>query len=116
MNTTKKLKWLLALVLIFGGFTLYKLFEGLGHNPDYLEYEWLFKIISEFGLFVSVIVSVGYFHHWFIAAEEHKGSSRFRGVTTTCGVRHNQINAGLRHQARYVGIIGLSHIFHSSDA
>ena len=60
------------MVLIFGGFTLYKLFEGLGHNPAYLEYEWLFKIISEFGLFVSVIVSVGYFHHWFIAAEEHK--------------------------------------------
>ena len=72
MNTTKKLKWLLALVLIFGGFTLYKLFEGLAHNPAYQEYEWLFKIISEFGLFASVIVSVGYFHHWFIAAEEHK--------------------------------------------
>ena len=72
MNTTKKLKWLLALVLIFGGFTIYKLFEGLAHNPAYQEYEWLFKIISEFGLFISVIVSVGYFHHWFIAAEEHK--------------------------------------------
>jgi hypothetical protein len=72
MTTTKKLKWLLALVLIFGGFTVYKLFEGLGHNPAYQGYDWLFKIISEFGLFISVIVSVGYFHHWFIAAEEHK--------------------------------------------
>ena len=72
MTTTKKLKWLLSLVLIFGGFTIYKLFEGLVHNPAYQEYEWIFKIISEFGLFVSVIVSVGFFHHWFIAAEEHK--------------------------------------------
>ncbi len=72
MTTTKKLKWLLALVLIFGGFTIYKLFEGFAHNNTYQEYEWLFKIISELGLFLSVIVSVGYFHHWFIAAEEHK--------------------------------------------
>lgn len=74
MTTTKKLKWLLSLVLIFGGFTIYKQFEGLAHNPSYQEYEWIFKIISEFGLFVSVIVSVGYFHHWFISAEEHKES------------------------------------------
>ncbi|MEQ1530342.1 MAG: hypothetical protein ABL925_13585 [Methylococcales bacterium] len=72
MTTTIKLKWLLALVLIFGGFTVYKIFEGLVHNAAYQEYEWVFKIISEFGLFISVIVSVGYFHHWFIAAEEHK--------------------------------------------
>lgn len=74
LTTTKKIKWLLALVLIFGGFTVYKLFEGLTHNPSYREYEWIFKIISEFGLFGSVVVSVGYFHHWFIAAEEHKES------------------------------------------
>jgi hypothetical protein len=74
LTTTKKLKWLLALVLVFGGFTVYKLFEGLVDNLAYQGYEWLFKIISEFGLFVSVIVSVGYFHHWFIAAEEHKES------------------------------------------
>lgn len=72
MNATIKLKWLLAFVLIFGGFTVYKLFEGLAHNPDYHAHEWIFKIISEFGLFVSVIVSAGYFHHWLIAAEEHK--------------------------------------------
>jgi hypothetical protein len=39
MTTTKKLKWLLALVLIFGGFTVYKLFEELAHNPAYQEYE-----------------------------------------------------------------------------
>jgi len=37
-------------VLIFGGFTFYKLFEGLAHNPAYHEQEWIFKIISEFGL------------------------------------------------------------------
>lgn len=74
LTTTKKLKWLLALVLIFGGFTVYKLFEELAHNPGYREQEWLFKILSEFGLFASVIVSVGYFHHWFIAAEEHRES------------------------------------------
>jgi len=73
-TTIRKLKWLLALVLIFGGFTVYKLFEDLAHNPAYHEQEWLFKIISEFGLFASVVVSVGYFHHWFIAAEEHKES------------------------------------------
>jgi hypothetical protein len=47
---------------------------------------------------------------------EKVGSSRFRGVTTTCSIRHNQINADLRHRARYVGIIDISHIFHSSDA
>ena len=74
LTTTKKLKWLLSLVLIFGGFTVYKLFEGLAHNEAYREYEWVFKIVSELGLFLSVIVSVGYFHHWFIAAEEHKES------------------------------------------
>ncbi len=72
MTTTKKLKWLLAMVLIFGGFTVYKLFDSLALNPAYQEYEWIFKIASEFGLFVSVIVSAGYFHHWFIAAEEQK--------------------------------------------
>jgi hypothetical protein len=76
LTTTKKLKWLLALVLIFGGFTVYKLFEVLARNIPYHEYEWVFKIISEFGLFVSVIVSVGYFHHWFIAAEEHMESEK----------------------------------------
>jgi hypothetical protein len=72
LTTTKKLKWLLALVLIFGGFTVHKLFDELAQNVAYHQYEWVFKIIAEFGLFVSVIVSVGYFHHWFIAAEESK--------------------------------------------
>ncbi|MGY6276762.1 hypothetical protein [Methylomonas sp. MgM2] len=72
MTTTRKLKWLLALVLVFGGFTLYKLFEGFSHNPANHEHEWLFKVVSEFGLFVSVIISAGYFHHWFISAEENK--------------------------------------------
>lgn len=81
MTTTIKLKWLLSLVLIFGGFTLYKFFEGLAHNPAYPEYEWIFKIVSEFGLFISVIVSVGYFHHWFIAAEEQKEAEISLGET-----------------------------------
>ncbi len=74
LTTTKKLKWLLALVLIFGGFTLYKVFEGLAHNLAYKEQEWIYKLISEFGLFLSVIISVGYIHHWLIAAEERKES------------------------------------------
>jgi hypothetical protein len=74
LTTTKKLKWLLALVLIFGGFTVHKLFDELAQSLAYHEYEWIFKIISELGLFVSVVVSIGYFHHWFIAAEESKES------------------------------------------
>ncbi|MEY3787361.1 MAG: hypothetical protein RLZ75_1568, partial [Pseudomonadota bacterium] len=41
-----------------------------------------------------------------------KGSSRFRGVATTCSVRHSQITAYLRHRARCAGITDLSHISH----
>lgn len=74
LTIAKKLKWLLALVLIFGGFTLYKIFEGLSLDLAHKEHEWLFKLISEFGLFLSVIISAGYFHHWLIAAEEQKES------------------------------------------
>ena len=44
------------------------------------------------------------------------GSSRFRGVSTTYSVSHSQITAYLRHQARYAGIAGLSHIFHNNAA
>jgi hypothetical protein len=76
LTTTKKLKWLFSLVLIFGGFTIYKLFEVLAVDFVSKEYGWVFKIISEFGLFLSVIISVGYFHHWLIAAEEHEESVR----------------------------------------
>jgi len=74
MTTTKKLKWLLVLVLIFGGFAIYKLFGGLAADIALTEYAWLFKIVSEFGLFLSVIISVGYVHHWLIAEEEHRES------------------------------------------
>jgi hypothetical protein len=76
MTTTKKLKWLLILVLIFGGFAIYKQFDILAENPSLTEYAWLFKIVSEFGLFLSVIISVGYVHHWLIAEEEHRESAR----------------------------------------
>lgn len=76
LTTAKKLKWLFSLVLIFGGFTIYKLFEVLAVDLANKEYEWVFKIISEFGLFISVIISVGYFHHWLSAAEEREESLR----------------------------------------
>ncbi len=76
LTTTKKLKWLFSLVLIFGGFTIYKLFEVLAVDLANKEYGWVFKIISEFGLFLSVIISVGYFHHWLSAAEEREESLR----------------------------------------
>ena len=71
-----KLKWLLSLVLIFGGFAVYEIFEVLATDFAEKEYSWVFKIIAEFGLFSSVIVSVGHFHHWLIAAEEHKESEK----------------------------------------
>jgi len=74
LTTTKKLKWLFSLVLIFGGFTIYKLFHVLAADFAGKEYVWIFEIISEFGLFLSVIISVGYFHHWLSAAEEHEES------------------------------------------
>jgi hypothetical protein len=76
LTTDKKLKWLFSLVLIFGGFTIYKLFEVLAVDLANKEYAWVFKIISEFGLFLSVIISVGFFHHWLSAAEEREESLR----------------------------------------
>lgn len=76
LATTKKLKWLFSLVLIFGGFTIYKVFEVLAVDFANKEYAWAFKITSEFGLFLSVIISVGYFHHWLIVNEEHEESVR----------------------------------------
>ena len=53
---------------------------------------------------------------WFNATAKNFGSSRFRGVTTTCSVWHSQITAYLRHQAKCAGIADLSHISHSSAA
>jgi len=76
MTTTKKLKWLLVLVLIFGGFAIYKFFGVLAADLSLKDYAWLFKIVSEFGLFLSVIISVGYVHHWLIADEERRESEK----------------------------------------
>ena len=45
LTTTKKLKWLFSLVLIFGGFTIYKLFEVLAVDFVEKDYGWVFKII-----------------------------------------------------------------------
>ena len=38
LTTTKKLKWLFSLVLIFGGFTIYKLFGVLAIDLANKEY------------------------------------------------------------------------------
>ncbi|MFZ9610984.1 MAG: hypothetical protein ACO294_09815 [Methylococcales bacterium] len=77
------LKWLFALVLIFGGFTIYKIFGVLAVDLGDKEYVWLLKIISEFGLFTSVVISVGFFHHWIIATEERKETEKiFQSVLT----------------------------------
>jgi len=77
------LKWLFALVLIFGGFTVYKVFGVLATDVGNKEYVWLLKIISEFGLFTSVVISVGFFHHWIIATEERKETEKiFQNVLT----------------------------------
>ncbi len=73
---TNKLKWLLSLVLIFGGFAIYEVFDVLATDFADKKYSWVFKIIAEFGLFSSVMVSVGHFHHWLIAAEVHKESEK----------------------------------------
>ncbi|MGR9086247.1 MAG: hypothetical protein ACU841_04135 [Gammaproteobacteria bacterium] len=97
LTTTKKLKWLFALVLVFGGFTVYKLFEGLTQHTADQDHQWIFKVISEFGLFVSVIVSAGYFHHWFIAEEEHQESeTRLRETLSHYidGILSNSIKRG----------------------
>jgi len=72
MTTTITLKWLLALAMILGGITVYMIFDELTHYFADQQYVWVFKIISEFGLYISVIVLAVSFYHWFIAAEEHK--------------------------------------------
>lgn len=55
------------LVLIFG---------VLATDLEGKEYVWLVKIISEFGLFTSVVISVGVFHHWIIATEERRETEK----------------------------------------
>ena len=88
-SKTNKLKWLLSFVLIFWGGAVYEIFEVLAHEFADKKYSWVFKIIAEFGLFSSVIVSVGHFHHWLIAAEEHKETenSILQCINSLCGYR-----------------------------
>jgi len=77
------LKWLFALVLIFGGFVIHKIFGVLATDLPDKEYVWLVKLISEFGLFTSVVISVGFFHHWIIATEERRETEKmFQNVLT----------------------------------
>ncbi|WP_374087299.1 hypothetical protein [Methylomicrobium lacus] len=77
------LKWLFALVLIFGGFVVHKIFGVLATDLSGKEYVWLLKLISEFGLFTSVVISVGFFHHWIIATEERRETEKmFQNVLT----------------------------------
>jgi len=77
------LKWLFALVLIFGGFVIYKIFGVLATDLPDKDYVWLLKLISEFGLFTSVVISVGFFHHWIIATEERRETEKmFQNVLT----------------------------------
>ena len=77
------LKWLFALVLIFGGFVIHKIFGVLATDLSDKEYVWFLKLISEFGLFTSVVISVGFFHHWIIATEERRETEKmFQNVLT----------------------------------
>lgn len=77
------LKWLFALVLIFGGFSIHKIFAVLAEDLAGQEYVWLLNLISEYGLFTSVVISVGFFHHWIIATEERKETEKmFQNVLT----------------------------------
>ncbi|MGR8980553.1 MAG: hypothetical protein ACU84H_10755 [Gammaproteobacteria bacterium] len=77
------LKWLFALVLIFGGFVIHKIFGVLATDLSGKEYVWFLKLISEFGLFTSVVISVGFFHHWIIATEERRETENmFQNVLT----------------------------------
>ncbi|MGR9115362.1 MAG: hypothetical protein ACU85E_06315 [Gammaproteobacteria bacterium] len=77
------LKWLFALVLIFGGFSIHKIFGVLADDLAGKEYVWLLNLISEYGLFTSVVISVGFFHHWIIATEERKETEKmFQNVLT----------------------------------
>jgi len=108
------LKWLFALVLIFGGFTVYKVFGVLATDVGNKEYVWLLKIISEFGLFTSVVISVGFFHHWIIATEERKETEKIFQSVLTKYIDKTVINAKKRG---FLGItekeLDFSEIMHS---
>ncbi len=108
------LKWLFALVLIFGGFTIYKIFGVLADDVSNKEYVWLLNIISEFGLFTSVVISVGFFHHWIIATEERKETEKIFQSVLTKYIDGTVINAKKRG---FLGItekeLDFSEIMHS---
>lgn len=108
------LKWLFALVLIFGGFTIYKIFGVLAADVGNKEYVWLLNIISEFGLFTSVVISVGFFHHWIIATEERKETEKIFQSVLTKYIDGTVINAKKRG---FLGItdreLDFSNIMHS---
>lgn len=113
------LKWLFALVLIFGGFTVYKIFGVLAADLQGKEYVWLVKIISEFGLFTSVVISVGFFHHWIIATEERKETEKMFHNVLTKYIDGTVINAKKRG---FLGITNkeldfseIMHGLHSGD-
>lgn len=108
------LKWLFALVLIFGGFTIYKIFDVLADDVGNKEYVWVLNIISEFGLFTSVVISVGFFHHWIIAIEERKETEKIFQSVLTKYIDGTVINAKKRG---FLGItekeLDFSEIMHS---
>jgi len=95
------LKWLFALVLIFGGFVVYKIFGVLATDLPDKDYVWLLKLISEFGLFTSVVISVGFFHHWIIATEERRETEKMFQHVLTKYIDGTVINATKRG---FVGI------------
>lgn len=108
------LKWLFALVLIFGGFTVYKIFDVLATDLGNREYVWILKIIAEFGLFTSVVISVGFFHHWVIATEERRETEKIFHNVLTKYIDGTVINAKKRG---FLGItekeLDFSEIMHS---
>ena len=95
------LKWLFALVLIFGGFFIHKIFGVMASDLAGKEYVWLLELISEFGLFTSVVISVGFFHHWIIATEERKETEKMFQSVLTKYIDGTVINATKRG---FVGI------------
>lgn len=108
------LKWLFALVLIFGGFVIHKIFGVMATDLADKEYVWFLELISEFGLFTSVVISVGFFHHWIIATEERKETEKMFQSVLTQYIDGTVINATKRG---FVGItnkeLDFSEIMHS---
>ncbi|MGR8936027.1 MAG: hypothetical protein ACU837_16865 [Gammaproteobacteria bacterium] len=102
MSSISILKWLFALVLIFGGFVVYKIFGVLATDLAGKEYAWLLKLIAEFGLFTSVVISVGFFHHWIIATEERIATEKMFHNVLTKYIDGTVINARKR------GFIGIT--------